>query len=77
MAEIKEINKTEYRKITIKTTDGATLTGETNIGAQDRVSDIFNNSENQFLILTKSEHKGGSDKILIINKNHIVWAEPE
>ena len=73
----KDNYKTEYRKITIKTTDGATLLGKVNIGIKERVSDLFTKSDSQFIILLNAEHKDGSEKILIINKNHIVWAEPE
>ena len=73
----KDNYKTEYRKITIKTTDGATLLGKVNIGIKERLSDLFTKSDSQFIILLNAEHKDGSEKILIINKNHIVWAEPE
>lgn len=76
--EIRKDNyKTEYRKITIKTTDGATLMGKVNIGIKERVSDLFTKSESQFIILLDAEHKEGSETVRIINKNHIVWAEPE
>ena len=73
----KDNYKTDYRKIMIKTTDGATLMGKVNIGIKDRVSDMFTKSDSQFIILLSAEHGAGSGKVLIINKNHIVWAEPE
>ena len=77
MEKGKDNYKTEYRNITIKTTDGATLLGKINIGIKERVSDLFTKSDSQFIILLNAEHKVGSEKVLIINKNHIVWAEPE
>ena len=77
MGTNKDNYKTEYRDITVRTTDGATLLGKVNIGIKERVSDLFTKSDNQFIILLNAEHKDGSEKVLIINKNHIVWAEPE
>lgn len=73
----KDNYRTEYRRITVKTTDGATLLGKVNIGIRERVSDMFTKSDSQFIILLNAEHRDGSEKVLIINKNHIVWAEPE
>jgi len=68
---------TEYRNITIRTTDGSTLSGKINIGIKERVSDMFTKTENQFIILVDAEHKNTSGRVLIVNKNNIVWAEPE
>ena len=76
--EVRKDNyKTEYRNITVRTTDGATLMGRINIGIKERVSDLFTKSDNPFIILLNAEHKEGTGKVLIINKNHIVWAEPD
>ena len=77
MGTRKDNYKTEYRNITVRTTDGATLLGKVNIGIKERVSDLFTKADNQFIILLNAEHKDASEKVLIINKNHIVWAEPE
>ena len=66
----------EYRRVTVKTTDGSTLMGQINIGIKDRVSDLFTKSESLFIVLTDVETREGSGKTLIINKNHIVWVEP-
>ena len=41
MEKRKDNYKTEYRKITVRTTDGATLLGKVNIGIKERVSDMF------------------------------------
>ncbi len=69
--------KTEVRKIILKTTDGETMSGKVNIGINHRVSDLFTKDENQFIVLFDAEHKGTSGKVLFINKNCIVWVEPE
>ena len=73
----KDNYKTEYRNITVRTTDGATISGKVNIGIKERLSDLFTKPEKPFIILLNSEHSEGSEKVLIINKNHIIWAEPE
>lgn len=73
----KDNYKTEYRKITVRTTDGSTLTGKINIGIKERVSDLFTKPEKPFIILLNSEQKDDPERVLIINKNHIIWAEPE
>jgi hypothetical protein len=76
MEERKDIYKTEYRSITIRTIDGSSLSGKVNIGIKDRVSDLFTKSENPFIVLSDAVHKDGSADVIIVNKNHIVWAEP-
>lgn len=68
--------KKEYRKVTVKTTDGSTMMGSINIGIKDRVSDLFTRSESPFVVLTDVETREGSGKVLILNKTQIVWVEP-
>jgi len=68
---------TDYRSITIKTTDGTTINGKVNLTSKQRVSDLFTESESPFLIIVDAVTKEGSGKILFVNKEHIVWAEPE
>jgi len=77
MEESKDRYKTAYRNVTLKTTDGSTITGRVNIGIKERVSDLFTKTESQFLVLQDAEHSSGSGKVLFVNKDHIVWAEPE
>ena len=77
MESRKDNYKTEYRNITIRTTDGATLMGKVNIGIKERVSDMFTKTEKPFIILLDAEQKEGAKKVFIVNKNHIIWAEPE
>lgn len=71
-----ETFKREYRKVTVKTTDGSTLMGRVNIGIKDRVSDLFTRSDSPFVVLTDVETRDGSGKVLILNKTQIVWVEP-
>ncbi len=71
-----ETFKREYRKVTVKTTDGSTLMGKINIGIKDRVSDLFTRSDSPFVVLTDVETRDGSGRVLVLNKAQIVWVEP-
>lgn len=68
---------TDYRTITIKTVDGSTINGKVNLTSQQRVSDLFTRNESQFLIIVDAVTREGDGKILFVNKDHIIWAEPE
>ena len=67
----------EYKNITIKTTDGSTIYGQINIGEKERVSDIFTNNKNSFVVMVDVSYKENVGKTIFINKRHIVWAEPD
>jgi len=77
MEESKDSYKREYRRISIRTTDGSTLLGKVNIGIKDRVSELFTKTESPFIILIDAEHQDITGKVLFVNKNNIVWVEPE
>jgi len=77
MEESKDAYKREYRKVTIRTIDGSTILGKVNIGINDRVSDVFTEADNPFIVLFDVEHKDIAGKVLFVNKNNIVWVEPE
>ncbi len=72
--------KTNPRGVTIRTVDGFTFSGTINLGVNERLSDIFTKEKKPFIVLcdvTFDGGKGGTGKVLFINKRHIVWAEPE
>ena len=77
MEEGKSAYKKEVRKIIVRTTEGETISGKVNIGIKDRVSDLFTKGGNQFIVLFDAEHKNSSGKVLFVNKDNIVWVEPE
>ena len=77
MAEGKKKYGPQYIVITIRTTDGSTLQGKVNISTKKRVSDLFTDSSEQFVIMVDVASQGGDKKTLFVNKNHIVWVEPE
>jgi hypothetical protein len=67
----------EYRTISVKTVDGTILRGKVNISGSQRVSELFTAGHQPFLVLTETESRDGAGKTLFINKNHVVWIEPE
>lgn len=69
--------KTDYKKITVKTSDGSTIQGSINVVSNQRVSDIFTKSESPFIVMVDVSYRDGVGKILFVNKRHILWVEPE
>jgi len=68
---------TEYRSITVRTTDGSTINGKVNISPDQRVSDLFTRRELPFVVMVDVVLKDAVGKTRFINKDHIVWVEPE
>ena len=67
----------DYRPITVKTSDGETIQGKVFLKPNTRVSDLFTNSESPFVVLVDALLRAGQGKTLIVNKDHIVWVDPE
>ena len=66
-----------YVKVAIKMIDGAILNGKVNLSSKQRVSDLFTKSSNPFIVVVGALTKQAEDKIMFLNKNHIIWVEPE
>jgi hypothetical protein len=65
-------------KVNVKTSDGSVIHGSINLGFENRVSDIFVRSESPFIVLFDTTVPGERPgKVLVLNKKHIVWVEPE
>jgi len=77
LEQSKDVYKKEYRAARIKTTDGVTWEGKVNIGIKARVSDLFTKTDDPFIVLSDVERKDGVKTVLFVNKNAIVWVEPE
>ena len=73
----KKIYAATYKTITVKTIDGETILGKINLSSKQRVSDIFTKSDQHFIVLINATSKDVINKTLFINKDHIVWVEPE
>jgi len=65
-----------YRGVTIRTTDGSTFSGKINLSHNKRISDLFKNPGDQFVVLVDVVFRECQEKVVIINKNHVVWVEP-
>jgi hypothetical protein len=68
---------TDYRVVTVKTTDGSTVQGKVNIAPNQRVSELFNIHKGPFVVVVDATFGDVRGKILFINKQHIIWVEPE
>ncbi len=68
---------TNYKRITVKTIDGSTIQGNINISLKNRVSEIFTQTSNPFIVMTDVLTKEATGKTFFINKSHVVWVEPE
>ncbi len=77
MEKNKDVYKKEYREIRVKTTDGATLRGKVNIGIKARVADLFTKTDDPFIVLSDVKREDGLRTVLFVNKNNIVWVEPD
>ena len=77
MAEDKKEYTPDYRTITIRTVDGSNVQGKVNIAPHRRVSELFTLQKGPFIVMVSASHGQASDKTLFINKEHIVWVEPE
>jgi hypothetical protein len=72
---------TESRRITIQLADGSLVTGMINLiqrgETEHRVSDIFVAREEPFVVIFQASMGEMTNKVLVINKRHIVWVIPE
>jgi hypothetical protein len=73
----KKTTKIAESLVSVKTVDGSMLRGKINLGDEKRVSDIFIQSVNPFIVLFDVSSQSVESKVMIINRNHIVWVEPE
>ena len=78
MERSRAVYKKEYRNVKIKTTDGDILKGKVNIGLKSRVADLFTRTDDPFIVLSDvGSAPGGARRVLFVNKDNIVWVEPE
>ena len=77
MEDSESAYETDYRIVTIKTIDGSTVQGKMNILPNQRVSDLLKLQQGSFLVVVDASYMDSRGKTLFINKDHIVWIEPE
>ncbi|RLC12186.1 MAG: hypothetical protein DRH43_02255 [Deltaproteobacteria bacterium] len=72
--------KIRPERVTIRTIDRHSLSGKINLGVHERLSDLFTKEQRLFIVMcdvTFDGGKGGTGRVLFVNKRHMVWAEPE
>ena len=63
--------------VSIKTLDGSVIEGKVNLGYENRMSDLFTESDNPFIVVFDAIPFGSTQKkVLVLNKQYIVWTEP-
>jgi hypothetical protein len=73
----KKATKRVESLVSVKTVDGSLLRGKIYLGEEKRVSDIFSKSKSPFVVLYDVTSQSAESKVMIVNKEHIVWVEPE
>ncbi len=64
------------KQIVIKLTDGTLIQGSVTIRGKIRLSDLFNDSENQYVVMFDIAAEKQMGNVLFVNKNQIVWVSP-
>ena len=79
MEKLQDIYSTEpkYRTVTVRTSDGSTIQGKVNLSSKQRLSDLFTKGDEPFIVMIDVLIKEVEGKTLFLNKDHIVWVEPE
>ena len=77
MASSKTALEVIYQAITIRTIDGSTIHGRVNALPDKRVSDLLKRRKEPFVVVVDASYKDSKSKTLFVNKDHIVWIEPE
>jgi small nuclear ribonucleoprotein (snRNP)-like protein len=71
------LEKPNYKKLTVRLTDGSTIKGQVNIKKYNRISDFLNIVPEDSLIIKEASLAGHSGKVVVISKAQIVWIVPE
>ena len=74
MEQTKDNWPRNYKKVTLKMTDGSILKGKINIKEFPRLSVLFKTSPDNFITIVPEEEP---KKVFIVNKNYILWTESE
>ena len=74
MEQTKDHWPRNYKKVTIKMTDGSILKGKINIKEFPKLSMLFKTSPDNFITIVPEEEP---KKAFIVNKNYILWTETE
>lgn len=63
--------------ISLRTVDGSVIRGKINLEDKERVSDVLVRGDSPYLIIFDASTSNVEGKVFIVNKQHIIWVEPE
>ncbi len=67
-----------YSDITVKLTDGSIIKGQVNHGHDyKRLSDYLKLSTDKFITIVSEDPTKNTKKVMVVNKDQIVWADIE
>ena len=73
--------KLEARGLHVKLVDGSLVKGKINLHHDEhmiqRESELFTQIAEPFLVVFDATFEGKSGRVLVINKQNIIWASPE
>ena len=75
MAQVIDYVK-NYKNIVVKMSDGSEVKGTINIMSFTRLSDLMKHTTDKFITVL-AEEANEARKVMIINKDYIVWAQTE
>ncbi|MEE8542206.1 MAG: hypothetical protein V3S66_11150 [Desulfobacterales bacterium] len=64
------------KQIMIKLTDGTLIKGSVTIRGRIRLSDLFNDTNNQYVVMFDIAAEEQMGNVLFVNKDQIVWVSP-
>jgi len=64
------------KQVMVKLADGTLTQGSVTIRGKIRLSDLFNDSDNQFLVMFDVQADSKMGRVLFVNKEQIVWVSP-
>jgi hypothetical protein len=69
---------TDYKNLSVKLSDGSTIRGKVNLGAEyKRLSDLLKHTPDKFITLVSENAAEKSRKVFIVNRDYVIWAEAE
>ncbi len=64
------------KQIVVKLNDGTLLKGSVTIRGKIRLSDLFNDTNNQYVVMFDIAAEEQMGNVLFVNKDQIVWVSP-
>jgi hypothetical protein len=64
-----------YKNISVRISDGTIITGKINTAHYARLSDYLKATNDKFITITADATEATPQKVSIVNREHIVWAD--